>query len=392
MGSGKQKAPADGEEKRQGDTGTRGHGEAETLSGQYPAPGNQHSSIAIIAITRSGVNLTLQIQASLPGCVCYVPKRHHFALTLGAVGFDRLGAVVPELWHRFRALVFVMATGIVVRHIAPLLKHKTLDPAVVVLDEKGKFVISLVSGHLGGANRLAEAVAHMTGGQAVITTASDVQDRPAIDLIAQELGLEIENPEVLPTVARCFLEHERVRVFDPEHRLEPYLKDEEIIVWCEREAIATDRLGEGPGIWVSERLAPENQPYLLLRPRNLVVGIGCNRGTPADEIIALMRTVFHRERLSLVSIRNLASIDVKLDESGILETGKLLGKPVHFYSRQEIEKVAVPNPSPMVLAHMGVESVCEATALLSAQSSELIIAKQKTANVTLAVARVGFPL
>ncbi len=337
------------------------------------------------------MNLALQIQAGLPECVCYVPKRHRFALALGAVGFDRLGTVVPDLWRRFGALVFIMATGIVVRQIAPLLKHKTQDPAVVVLDERGRFVISLVSGHLGGANRLAEAVARITGGQAVITTASDVQNRPAIDLIAQELGLEIENPEMLSPVARRLLEYEKVWIVDPEARLGPYLKDEENVVWSGEEAVASGRHEAGAGIWVSDRLAPEGLPCLLLRPRNLVVGIGCNRGTPADEVLALVHAAFCRERLSLVSIRNLASVDIKSDESGILEAGRLLGRPVHFYSRQDIAEVAVPTPSPTVRAHIGVESVCEATALLSARSSELIIAKQKTANVTLAVARVGFP-
>jgi cobalt-precorrin 5A hydrolase len=349
------------------------------------------NTIAIIAITRSGVNLALQIQASLPECVCYVPERHRFALAPGAVGFDRLRSVVPQLWCRFGALIFIMATGIVVRQIASLLKHKTLDPAVVVLDERGNYVISLVSGHLGGANRLAEEVALITGGQAVITTASDVQNRPAIDLIAQDRGLEIENPDMLSTVARHLLEYERVWVYDPERRLEACFKEEENIVRCEEEEVARGHDSGDAGIWVSDRLAPAGLPCLLLRPRNLVVGIGCNRGASADEILDLLRTAFHRERLSLLSIRNLASVDVKSDEPGILEAGRLLGRPVCFFSRLEIEKVAVPNPSPIVLAYIGVESVCEASALLSAQSNELIITKIKSANATLAAARVDSP-
>ena len=352
---------------------------------------DQHFPIAVIAVTRNGVNLALQIQAKMPGCVCYVPTRHRFALAMGAVGFDRVGAVVPALWRRFRALVFIMATGIVVRQIAPLLKHKTQDPGVVVLDERGRYVISLVSGHLGGANGLAAAIARITGGQAVITTASDVQNRPAIDLIAQELGLEIENPELLKTVARCLLEDEPLWVYDPEQRLEPCLAEEENIAWLREGAAVANECHDRIGIWVSESLAPDAWPCLMLRPRNLVVGVGCNRGTAAEEILELVRRVFDRERLSLRSIRNLTSIEAKADEGGILEAGRQLGRPVHFYSPQELEKVAVPNPSQMVLAHMGVESVCEATALVSAQSSELIVVKQKTANVTLAVARVASP-
>ena len=356
-----------------------------------PALVTPPSSMAVIAVTRNGVNLALQIQAKLPGCVCYVPTRHRFALAMGAVGFDRVGAVVPALWGRFPALVFIMATGIVVRQIAPLLQHKTRDPAVVVLDERGRYLISLISGHLGGANRLAAVIAGITGGQAVITTASDVQNRPAIDLLAQELGLEIENPELLKTVARCLLEDEPLWVYDPEQRIEPCLAEEEHISWLREGAVVANERNDGIGIWVSESLAPDGWSGLMLRPRNLVVGLGCNRGTAAEEILSLLRRVFDRERLALRSIRNLASIEAKADEGGILEVGRQLGCPIHFYSPQELIKVAVPNPSPVVLAHMGVESVCEATALVSAQSSELIVAKQKTANVTLAVARVACP-
>jgi cobalt-precorrin 5A hydrolase len=348
-------------------------------------------SVAVIAITRNGVNLALQIQACLPGTVCYVPNRYRFAIVLGAVGFDRLRAVVPLIWNQYRGLVFIMATGIVVRQIASLLKHKAQDPAVVVLDERGQYVISLVSGHLGGANRLAETVARITKGRAVITTASDLRNQPAIDLIAQELGLDIENHEMLSPVALRLLEDEPVWVVDPEHRLEPHLKAGLNRVWLDEKALAPDQDKAGVGIWVSEYLAPEGLQCLILRPRNLVVGVGCNRNTPADEILVFLRSVFTRERLAVSSVRNLASIDIKSDESGILEAGRLLDRPVYFYSRLDIEKMAVPNPSRVVLAHIGVESVCEATALLSAQSSELIIPKQKTANVTMAVARVGSP-
>ena len=353
---------------------------------------DQHCPTALIALTRNGVNLALQIQANLPGCACYVPSRHRLALAMGAVGFERLGTVVPALWREFGGLVFIMATGIVVRQIAPLLKNKTSDPAVVVLDERGNYVISLVSGHLGGANRLARTIARIIGGQPVITTASDVQHRPAIDLLAQDLGLEIENLPMLATVTRSLLEDEPVWGYDPEHRLEPWLAKEPHILWL-REAPGTAwERKAGIGIWVSAYLAPTDWPCVILRPRNLVVGVGCNRGAAAEEILELLHRVFTRERLSVRAIRNLASIEAKADEEGILEAGRQLGRPVHFFSRQELEKVAVPNPSRVVLAHMGVESVCEATALMSAQSSELIVTKEKTANVTLAVARVASPL
>lgn len=370
--------------------------------------------VAILALTKHGANLALQLQSRMPGSVCYVPVRHRFALAMGAVGFDRLADALQWVWPKFSALICIMATGIVVRQIAPHLSHKKDDPAVVVLDERGKFVISLVSGHLGGANRLARHVARLTGGQAVVTTATDVQNRPALDLIAREAGLEIENFEMLSRVARALLEEEPLWIYDPEGRLRSYLAHEPSINWLTQAPAvsppsaavpvqenlegcseAPDYAGghaENPGVWVSETLVPPSLKCLVLRPRNLVVGIGCNRGTPAGEILDLLREVFLREKLSAASIRNLSSIDLKADETGLLGAAAALQRPVYFYPREAVEKITVPNPSEQVARHIGVSSVCEATALLSARSQTLIVPKQKTLNVTLAVARVACPL
>ena len=145
-----------------------------------------------------------------------------------------------------------------------------------------------------------------------------------------------------------------------------------------------------PGVWVSEVLTPPGLRCLMLRPRTLVVGVGCNRGTPVEEVLAFLETVFLQEGLSLLSIRNLASVDLKADEPAVLEAAKSLDRPVRFYTRHEIEHITVPNPSSVVAGHIGVKSVCEATALLSAGTETLLTPKQKTSNVTLAVARVGF--
>lgn len=386
-----------------------------------------HSSIGILAVTQNGVRLALQLQEGLPGSVCYVPKRHGFALAMGAAGFHRLGAAISEAWSRHDALVCIMATGIVVRQIAPLIKHKMVDPAVVVLDEKGQFVISLLSGHLGGANRLAHQIAEIVEGQAVITTASDVQNKPAIDLIASEIGLEMENPEMAARLTRSFLEHEMISIFDPHGVLRPYLEREKNLVWLtgnlveefgdricagawiggdteeaagsgrqeptQREAILQPECfgSAHPCIWVSEYRPPAAMRCLFLRPRNLVVGLGCNRGTPPDEMMSLLEEIFSDENLSLLSIRNLASIDLKSDEPAILKAAETLDRPVYFYSKADLKDITVPNPSHMVETHVGVRSVCEAAALLSAQNGKLIVAKRKGANVTMAVARVDYP-
>jgi cobalt-precorrin 5A hydrolase len=347
-------------------------------------------SIAIIALTRTGVNLALQIRSKLEDSVCYVPDRHRFALSMGAIGFERFGSVVPKIWAEHKALICIMATGIVVRQIGSLMRLKTVDPAVVVLDERGSFSISLLSGHLGGANELARRVAMITGGQAVITTASDVQEKPSIDLIAQEKGLEIENVPRLRIVARAILEDEPLNIFDPYSVLRPQLSRVTTARWID-ESTLDEVVPEAPCVWACERLSPPGWTCLLLRPKNLVVGIGCNRNTPADEILELVRGVFEQQRLSLLSIRNLASIDLKSDERGLLEAAAYLRRPVYFYPRNQVEGIQVPNPSANVQKHVGVPSVCEATALLSALNGALIVPKQKTRNVTVAVVRAEYP-
>lgn len=422
--------------------------------------------IAIAALTGEGVRLARRLASELPESVLFAPWRH---ASEGAVPFDRLGDFLGGNWGRFQAHVFIMAAGIVVRHIAPLIAHKAIDPAVVVMDEKGRYAVSLLSGHLGGANDLARKLARITGGQAVITTASDVRSVPALDLIAQSAGLEIENIAALSRVALALLE-ETIWLVDPLGLVGPYLAGSpnvRTVPWeavfprgsCidNTEALSPDpvvihgsshyRMGSestvahpedsnrqgprgpfkapgetpefepaqgnvlsadgqpptpvelpgepdvwkllnGPGVWVSEYLPPSGVECLVLRPRNLVVGIGCNRGTPTGEILGFLRDVFRRERLAPLSIRNLASVDLKSDEAGLLAAAASLGRPVHFFSRQELDRIEVLNPSATVQKHIGIESVCEAAALLSARGTALLVPKQKTPNVTLAIARV----
>lgn len=350
--------------------------------------------IAIVAVTRNGVGLALRLREKLPGSVCFVPRRHEFALAMGATGFDHLGSAFHKIWKNHRAMVCIMATGIVVRLLSRLLRNKATDPAVVVLDERARFAVSLVSGHLGGANDLAREVASLTGGQAVITTASDVNELPSLDVIAKSVGLHVENAAKLPRAARAILEDETLWVFDPESRLREHLHGLDRVVWVGDEILDLERnpvSGKQTVIWVSERIAPKGLECLFLRPRNLVVGVGCNRGTGLQEILGLLREVFRDSGFSLESVRNLATVDLKREEPGLLLAAERLNRPIDFFSASELGGIDVPNPSPVVESHIGVQSVCEAAALLSAGKGHLVIAKRKSPNVTLAVARVDCP-
>jgi cobalt-precorrin 5A hydrolase len=304
-----------------------------------------------------------------------------------ATRFDRLG---PELQTRFREFdghVFIMSTGIVVRLIAPLLRAKTEDPAVVVMDELGVHAISLVSGHIGGANALARRVAEAVGATPVITTATDVNQLPAVDAIAAERGIHIENPSAIRAVSMALLNGERIGLHDPMGWMEDSLR-EFAVPFAEGDWSA--------GVWVDHRnaidpeLAPKSGTILRLRPPSLVAGMGCNRGTDVGELRSLLLETLETAELSPLSLAAIASVDVKADEPGLQELAQELGVPFRTFPRESLRAVTdVPTPSEMVERHVGTPSVCEAAALLGAgEGGKLLVAKRKSVNGTVAVGEV----
>jgi cobalt-precorrin 5A hydrolase len=280
-----------------------------------------------------------------------------------------------------------MATGIVVRGIAPHLQKKGTDPAVVVVDEAGKFAISLLSGHQGGANELARRVAQILNGVPVITTASDVRGLPALDLAAAWTGLAIEEPIALRQVQMAMLSGLKLQLVDPDGFLAGVLAAYPEWFICERH-LDTALTGGRPGVYVGFRERAWPPAWLVLRPKNLVIGMGCHKGTPASELLKFIREVFNKERLSLASLKTLATIEAKKEEPGLKEAAARLGVEFIWFTKEELQTVKVPHPSPQVIRLVGVVSVSEAAAL-KAGGGELILPKRKGANATLAVARVA---
>jgi cobalt-precorrin 5A hydrolase len=300
------------------------------------------------------------------------------------VRFGSLTETLTVNFRRYEGHVFIMATGIVVRTVAGLLVHKTEDPAVVVVDDRGLFAISLLSGHLGGANRLAGQVAAAIGAQPVITTATDVNAVPAIDVLALELGLRIENPAAIKTVNMALLQGAPVDVHDPWDILTGRIPKVDA---CTGRAKAMSAR-----VYVDDRIIPVPKGALILRPRSLVAGIGCNRNTRPEEMKALLFDTLHDSGLAAASLRNLASVDVKADEVGLAALAEELGLALEFFDREQIAAVAeaVPTPSAVVAKHIGVQSVCEAAAILGSRGGELIVPKRISTNATVAIARIDF--
>ncbi len=275
--------------------------------------------------------------------------------------------------------------------VSPLLEDKTVDPAVVVVDQDGRFAISLVSGHIGGANDLARKVASITGGQAVITTASDLQDKPAIDLAAKSAGLRIENSGILSRIQAAILDEEPLWIFDPDGLLLKHLPADHglrVIEHRRGPGRSSGRSGDmGFGIAFPSRCKMPQASACQPRDRNRLQQGDHFRGNQSD----LLEKNLRKTRLSPLSIKNFASLDIKSDERGLLDAARAFDRPIHFCARKEIEGIAVPNPSETVARHVGARSVCEASALWSAGTRELLVPKRKAGNCTLAIARVSSP-
>ncbi|MEN8189873.1 MAG: cobalt-precorrin 5A hydrolase [Thermodesulfobacteriota bacterium] len=321
--------------------------------------------IAILAVTRGGKDLGERLSCRLPGA-------EMFSTESGVL------STIETAWNNYDAIVCIMATGIVVRAMAPLCRDKRSDPCVLVLDEKGKFVISLLSGHLGGGNELALTVAEITGGQPVITTASDVTGHTALDLWARRNRLVVNDWKKLTGWSTRLVNGERLKVY------------------CEYgdgqlpEDMRRCTSGDDADLAISHTGKEGDSRSLLLRPVNLHVGIGCNRNTPVEDMVRSLDELFAEHGLDQQCISRLATIDLKKDEHGLLELGRSMELELKFYNKDELNGVPGVSTSAAVLAATGAKGVAEPAALLSAadENSEarLIIRKRKWKDVTVAVA------
>jgi len=283
---------------------------------------------------------------------------------------------VRRSWGKGGRLVFIMAAGIVVRAIAPLLADKRVDPAVVVLDELGTHVVSLLSGHVGGANVLAGEIARILGGSAVITTATDVSGLPSLDLWAKGAELAIEDWKRLPKTAAKLVDQKTLRLFSdvPLDAPAAFLPAEDP---ASADVVVTNKEGQAQDL---------RRDALVLRPKNLVAGIGCNRGASADEIEDAVRKTLAAHKLSFLSLRAVATIDKKGSEPGLGGFVKRTGLPLITFPAHQLNRVPGVTPSPAAWRATGAQGVAEPAAILGAGSGGLVVQKQRMGNVTVAIA------
>lgn len=308
--------------------------------------------------------------------------RRHARVLAGAWPQARLleaesaAAGLRAAWSECDQIVAFLATGAVVRLLAPLLDDKRRDPAVVTVDEAARHAVALLGGHAGGANALAAEVGALLDAAPVVTTATDAVDLPGLDT----LGWPVEG--AVATVSRAILDGEPVTVVADASWPLPALPTNVQVA----PAGPAGAPAVGYRVLVTDRIVPLDGRTAVLRPPSLVAGVGASRGVPAAEVRALLDRVLATAGLSAASLRCLASVDIKADEDGIRTTADALRIPLTTWSAAELAAVAVPNPSEVVRAAVGTPSVAEAAALLGGDA-ELLVPKTATVMATVAVAR-----
>lgn len=285
---------------------------------------------------------------------------------------------VGKIFLKYNELIFIMACGIVVRSIAPYLISKDKDPAVLVMDEKGNFVISLLSGHLGGANKLCYELAEEIGARPVITTATDLNEKPSFDLIAKRNNLLIENLGELKFISSELLHNKEIGLIS------------DLPVEGEQPGVVVNSIAVPEmGIVVSNRTNVRHSfsKVLLLRPRNLILGFGCRKGISKDEIEEAVLDFMNKAEKTIHSVKTIASVSLKQYEPGLLEFCEDYNIDSEFFSDDEIKNAKGEfTHSDFVESIVGVGSVAEPCSILGGKNALLIVKKSLYKGITLALA------
>lgn len=289
---------------------------------------------------------------------------------------------VREHFTEYDVLLFICATGIAVRAIAPVLKHKSLDPAVVVLDDQARHVISLLSGHAGGANQYTHMFAAMTGADPVITTASDLEGKFAVDVFARDNGLVVANWKTAKFISVEILSGKGVGLLS-DYPLEGDLP-EGIVPYEGQEDLMYIHITD-------QKKEKGNDRCLKLIVPDLILGIGCRKDTPQEMIEEAVASFMNEQELDLRAVKAIQSIDIKADEPGLLAFAEKHKIPFRTFSAEILNQLEGEfSQSEFVESVTGVSSVCERAAV--AEGGELIVKKTKYPQVTLAAARIPFEI
>ncbi len=366
---------------------------------------------AIYAITRHGLEIAVRLARSFADADIHVSEKLLSAARqeprLGNVLALRLpmGPALAETFPAYDCHIFIVSIGAVVRMLAPLIRDKKTDPAVVCVDDAARFAVCVLSGHVGRGNVFTERVAAALGAQAVVTTASDAIGTLTVDILGREFGWTLDDPDrnvtrgcaaVVNAAPVMFVQETGEPDWWPlERPLPPGVLYTTTLEGVDPRAfeillVASDR--------DFRETYPEHwKNAVIYRTRSLVVGIGCDKNTPPELVERGVAKAFEDNRLSLKSVRALATIDKKREEPAIVALAERHGWPLETHSAEELDAVhGIENPSETVRRYVGTRGVAEPAALLGAGAERLLVPKQVYTepgagrSMTLAIARIPF--
>ena len=344
--------------------------------------------ISVLAITKNGINIGEKLKELFPNWDIFVPSKlsnENKSITWYS---EPTSDKIIELFKNSNALICLFSLGAVIRLIAPYLKDKKTDPAVIVIDDKTNFVISVLSGHIGGANELTQEISEKLNALPVITTAADVNKTIAVDLVGREFGWKIDDETTVTKISAHMVNAEPIGVFQQTGNKKWYKKlPKNVTIYNSLEELK--KSNSKAHLIISDTIIDNGlaQESVIYRPQSLVIGIGLHWDTTKDTIKDGIEHCLKKFNLSSKCIAKLVSIKKPEDVQGLIDLGKEMQIPVEYVNREELAEIITPNPSSTVKAFEGTASVSEAAAI-KVSNGELIVEKQKfPPNLTIAIAR-----
>ena len=344
--------------------------------------------VSVLAITKNGIIIGEKLKELFPNWDVFAPEKLSNKNSEITWYSEATTNKIIELFKNSNALICLFSLGAVIRLIAPHLKDKKTDPAVIVIDDKTNFVISVLSGHIGGANELTQQIAEKLNALPVITTAADVNKTNAVDLVGKEFGWKIDDETTVTKISAHMVNEEPIGVYLQTGNKEWYKQlPKNVKIYDSLDELK--KSNSKAHLIISDKIIEEDlsQESVIYRPESLVIGIGLHWDTTKDTIKEGIEFCLDKFNLSSKSIAKLVSIKKPEDVKGLIELGKEMKIPVEYVDREELAEIITPNPSNTVKAFEGTASVSEAAAI-KVSKGELIVEKQKfPPNLTVAIAR-----
>jgi len=347
--------------------------------------------IAVLAITKNGIEIGLKLKEYFSDFEIFAPIK--FSNNDEKIQWyeDSTTQKIVDLFKNNDGIICLFSLGAVIRLLAPHIKDKKTDPAVIVIDDNANFVISVLSGHLGGANELSNEIAEKMDATPVITTAADVNKTIAVDLVGREFGWKIDDDSNVTRISAFMVNKEKIGVFQNIGKKEWWKGKlpENITLFSKIEDLK-DSDSKGYLIITNDQINDKDilKDSVVYRVPNLVVGIGLHWDTSKETILNGVNETLEKFELKQNQIARFVSIKKDKDIIGLIELGKEMNVPIEYIDREELATITAPNPSKTVQAFEGTASVSEAAAIKSSEG-ELIVEKQKfPPNLTVAIARM----